>query len=142
MLKANSINSIINTQGAILRSQKGYQRFILEHLRRHSIQSISCVCTHCCILCVVKKPYMQYIYSIVFNRSRPRKNGCHCADDVFNCIFLNENVRISLRISLEFVSKISALVPIMAWRRSGDKPLSEPMMVSLPTCMRHSASMS
>ena len=26
-----------------------------------------------------------------------------------------------------------ALVQIMAWRRPGDKPLSEPMMVSLPT---------
>ena len=26
-----------------------------------------------------------------------------------------------------------ALVQIMAWRRSGDKPLSEPMMVTLPT---------
>ena len=29
-------------------------------------------------------------------------------------------------------SNIPALVQIMAWRRSGDKPLSEPMMVSLP----------
>ena len=28
---------------------------------------------------------------------------------------------------------IPALVQIMAWRRSGDKPLSEPMMVNLPT---------
>ena len=41
-------------------------------------------------------------------------------------------------ISLKFVPKgpinnIPALVPIMAWRRPGDKILSEPMMVSLPT---------
>ena len=40
--------------------------------------------------------------------------------------------------SLKFVPKgpinnIPALVPIMAWRRSGDKPLSEPMTVNLPT---------
>ena len=28
---------------------------------------------------------------------------------------------------------MTALVQIMAWRRRGDKPLSEPMMVSLPT---------
>ena len=52
------------------------------------------------------------------------------------CIFLNENIWISLKISLEFVPKvrinnIPSLVQIMAWRRSGDKPLSEPMMVSL-----------
>ena len=51
----------------------------------------------------------------------------------FKCIFVNENVRISIKISLKFVSKdlindIPALVQIMAWCRSGDKPLSEPMM--------------
>ena len=45
---------------------------------------------------------------------------------------------ISLKISLKFVPKvrinnIPALVQIMAWRRPGDKPLSEPMMVSLLT---------
>ena len=31
------------------------------------------------------------------------------------------------------MNNIPALVQIMAWRRPGDKPLSEPMMVSLPT---------
>ena len=31
------------------------------------------------------------------------------------------------------INNIPALVQIMAWHRSGDKPLSEPMMVSLPT---------
>ena len=41
------------------------------------------------------------------------------------------------KISLKFVPKgrinnIPALVQIMAWRCPGDKPLSEPMMVSLP----------
>ena len=30
------------------------------------------------------------------------------------------------------INDIPALVQIMAWRRSGDKPLSEPMMVRLP----------
>ena len=66
---------------------------------------------------------------------RARKNGCLFADDIFKCIFLNENIRISNNISLKFVPKdlsnnIPALVFIMAWRRPGDKPLSEPMMVS------------
>ena len=31
------------------------------------------------------------------------------------------------------INKITALVQIMAWYRPGDKPLSEPMMVKLPT---------
>ena len=66
------------------------------------------------------------------------KNGCHFSDDIFKCIFLNENVWISIEISLKFVPKvpindIPALVQIMAWRRPGDKPLSEPVMVSLLT---------
>ena len=56
----------------------------------------------------------------------------------FKCIFLNENVWISLKISLKFVPKglinnIPSLVQIMAWRRPGDKPLSEPMMIISPT---------
>ena len=73
-----------------------------------------------------------------FNTLRPRQNGRQLADDIFKCIFLNENVWISIRIFFKFVPKglinnIPALVQIMAWRRPGDKPLSEPMMVSLLT---------
>ena len=46
----------------------------------------------------------------------------------------NENAKISIEISLKFVpegpiNNKPALVQIMAWRRPGDKPLSEPMMV-------------
>ena len=70
------------------------------------------------------------------NSLRPRQNGRHFADDIFKCIFLNEIIWISIKIS--FVPKgqinnIPALIQIMAWRRPGDKPLSEPMMVSLLT---------
>ena len=64
----------------------------------------------------------------------PRQNGRLFADDTFKRIFLNENIRISTKNSLKFVSKglinnIPALVLIMAWRRPGDKPLSESMLV-------------
>ena len=55
-------------------------------------------------------------------------------------------LRVLIKIWLKFVPKgpinnIPALVKIMAWRRPGDKPLSEPMMIRLLTAMRHSASM-
>ena len=55
-----------------------------------------------------------------------------------NAFCLNENVEILIKVSLKLVNKgpiknIPALVQIMAWRRPGDKPLSEPMMVRLPT---------
>ena len=66
------------------------------------------------------------------------KNRQHFADDIFKCIFFNENFWISIRISLKFVPKgpienIPALVQIMGWRCPGNKPWSEPMLVSLPT---------
>ena len=66
---------------------------------------------------------------------RPGQNGRRFTDDTFKRIFVNDNVRISIKISLKFVPKgpinnNPALVQIMACRRSGDKPLSDPMMVS------------
>ena len=69
---------------------------------------------------------------------RPRQNGSRFTNDIFKCIFLNENVSILIRISLQFVPRvpindIPALVQIMAWCRPGNKPLSETMMVSLLT---------
>ena len=70
-----------------------------------------------------------------FNTLRPIQNGRQFPDDISKCIFLNENVWISIKISLKFVPKcpiiFPALVQIVAWRRPVDKPLSEPMMVSL-----------
>ena len=59
----------------------------------------------------------------------------------FQTHFFNENIIISIGISLKFVSKgsvnpvdkVPSLVQMMAWRRPGDKALSEPMMVRLPT---------
>ena len=57
-------------------------------------------------------------------------------DDTFERIFLKENVIILIKIYPKFVpdgpiNTIPALVQIMAWRRPGDKPLSEPMLVRL-----------
>ena len=72
------------------------------------------------------------------NTLRPRQNGRHFPDGIFKCIFLNENIWIPLKISLEFVPKvrinnIPALVQITAWHLVGAKPFSEPMLVSLLT---------
>ena len=73
------------------------------------------------------------------NKLRSRQNCRHFADDIFKWIFWNENVWISLTISLKCIlnariNNIPALVQVMAWCRPGDKPLSEPMMVNL---LRH-----
>ena len=55
------------------------------------------------------------------------------ADNIFKCIFLNENDIIPIQISLKFfprspIDNKPALVQVMAWRRIGDKTLPEPMM--------------
>ena len=62
-----------------------------------------------------------------------RKNGHHFADDILKCISLHENFRLSTKISLKYVpygliDNMAALFQIMAWGRTGDKPLSEAMM--------------
>ena len=70
------------------------------------------------------------------NILRLRPNGRHFAHNIFKRIFLNEKFRTFILISLKVILKCSfnnksALVQIIAWRRSSDKPLSEPMMVAL-----------
>ena len=59
--------------------------------------------------------------------------AANLAEDIFKCIFLNENDGILIQIWLKFVPKTPinntpALVQVMAWRRTDDKPLPEPMM--------------
>ena len=55
------------------------------------------------------------------------------ADTIFKWICLNKNGRIPIQISLKFVPRSPidnkpALVQAMAWRRTGDKPLPEPVI--------------
>ena len=71
--------------------------------------------------------------SAIVNTFWQRKNGHHFPDDIFQSIYLNENIWILIKISLKFVPRgpinnIPAFVQIMAWHRSGSKPLSETMM--------------
>ena len=50
-----------------------------------------------------------------------------------NVFFSMKMFEFRLKVPKGPINNIPAMVLIMAWRRSGDKPLSEPMMVSLPT---------
>ena len=91
---------------------------------------------------------LKYMLMCAINSLRPREDVRHFPDGIFKCILFNENVWILIKISLKFVPKgpinnIPTLVQIMTWRRTGDKPLSEPMMTQFTDAyMRHSASMS
>ena len=71
------------------------------------------------------------------NTLRPRQNGAHFPDDILKWISWIKIYEFRLKISLlKFVPRgsinnIPTLVQIMAWRRPGDKPLSEPMVARL-----------
>ena len=100
------------------------------------------------ILRFVTYAIIQKIFGIAFNILRPRQDGHHFPDDILKCIFLNENLYISIKISLKFARKgpinnIPALVQKMHCHRPGDKPLiiwtNDGLFTD--TDMRHSASM-
>ena len=75
---------------------------------------------------------------LLFNTLGPKQNGCLFTDDTIKRIFMNKTSRISITILLKFVpygpiNSILLLAQIMDWRRPGDMPLAEPMMVRLLT---------
>ena len=45
------------------------------------------------------------VSTYVIDASRPKHDGHHYADDIFECIFVSANVSISIKISLKFVPK-------------------------------------
>ena len=65
------------------------------------------------------------------------------AGDIFNCILLNVNDRILIQISLKYVPRSPiedkpALVQVITWCPTGDKPLPVPMMTQFTgTYMQH-----
>ena len=71
---------------------------------------------------------------ITFDSSPPGQNGCDFSNNISKCNFMNEKFCILIRISLNFVpegpiANDLTLVHVMAWRRTGDKPLFEPMLI-------------
>ena len=76
------------------------------------------------------------------------KMAANFADDIFNRICFNENMWILIKISLKFIPKSPidnklALVRLMAWRRTGDKPLPEPELTQfIYAHMQHQSMMS
>ena len=81
---------------------------------------------------ILARTYHMLITWWELNTFRPRQNGFHFADNIFNCTFFNENVWVFLiKISLKFVTmgpikNMLAMVQLMAWRHT-DTKLPEPM---------------
>ena len=65
------------------------------------------------------------------------------ADDIFNCIFLNENDGIPVQISLKYfprspIDNKSLLAQAIVWRRTGDKPFPGSIITQIiDAYMRH-----
>ena len=75
-----------------------------------------------------------------FNSYPLDKMAAILADNIFIYIFLNEIDKVLIQISLKLVpwSPINnkpALVQLMAWRQTGDKPLPDPMMTQFTWCI-------
>ena len=80
--------------------------------------------------------YAEHSKEIILTHHPLDKMAAILTDGIFKCFFVDENDRIPIQISLKFVSRSQidnklALVQVKAWRRTGDKPLSEPMLTQL-----------
>ena len=86
--------------------------------------------------------------NISFNSSRLGQNDHYFGRWQFQMHFFYENDVIPLRISLKFVPRSPinnkpALVQVIAWHQTGDKPLPEPMLTQLTDAyMQHWGEMS
>ena len=84
-----------------------------------------------------------YFSYLQINTLRLRQNHCHFADDdTLKYISLNENFWILDKISLKHVpwcliDDMAALIQIMAWLQTGNKPLSEAMLVHCTDAYMH-----
>ena len=96
---------------------------------------------------VFKVSSMLYLCCNVYNMTWHPKVLTHLSlhkmANIFKCTFMNEKFCISISISLKFVPKgpvdnKTVLVQIMACCKTGDKPLSEPMLTQFTDAyMRH-----
>ena len=75
----------------------------------------------------------KHLWIAVINTLRPRQNNFHFADNNFICIFLYQNDfyfdwNFTQICSFKTNWRKSALIQIMVWQRTGNKPLTAPMM--------------
>ena len=73
------------------------------------------------------------LWILLLNTFRLTQNGCHFADNIFKWTLLNVNALFWFKFQWNSFAKgldgnKRSLVQIMAWRRAGNNPLSEPVM--------------
>ena len=81
---------------------------------------------------------------VVFTHLPLDKMSGILTNNICMCNFMNENLCILIRVSLKFVHSgpidiKAALLQVMGWHRTGDKPLAKPMLTQFTGAyMRHS----
>ena len=113
---------------------------------RHGTWSTLVQVMACCL--TASSQYLTNVDSKLFalNFLKPGQGGYHIADDIFKLFFFNEKCCILIQGSSKFVPNGNIVKPtlfqIVAWRRTGDKPFSEPMMIQFSDAyVRHPATM-
>ena len=104
--------------------------------RRRDLMNLLLNCI--CLLLGMSKT----MHLILINSSFPGQTGRHLVDAIFKCIFFNGkfwivNTHPPKFVLMDPINNNPPLAQIMAWRRPGDKPLSEPVIVNLltPLCV-------
>ena len=123
--------------GEIPQCQNWMNCFIQQNLTRllllvlGSLTSWVSILHQSVTICEKKKWFVRHLFPV--KSSSLDKMATIVADDIFKCIFVNEKDKSLIQISLKLVPRgpidnKPALVQIMVWRRTSDKPLPEPMM--------------
>ena len=95
------------------------------------------------VIDLLEREFWSFFYMHELTHLPLNKTAAILTDDDFRCILLIENDRIPIPVSLKFVlmspiDNTTALVQVMAWRRTGGKPLHEPMLTEFTDeYMRH-----
>ena len=75
----------------------------LTYMISHEIWTWFCCALFCCGYIFVS---CRFMWSIYLNTLRPKSSGRYFPADIFKCIFLNENMWISIKISQKFVPEV------------------------------------
>ena len=148
MLTTNALTYCVVSDGLL-----GYRGLYYKwsHIWNYESPVISCqhiawsVCESVCLLTndTIRASLVIQRTCFAINSSSDGQNGRHVLHNILRWILINGQFCILINISPKFVTKgpidnSPTLVRIMAWRRLGDKPLSELLLTRFTDAyMRH-----
>ena len=96
--------------------------------RHHAHYDVTVMCNEI-LLCSNAVKYIRCSFEIMSLTHPPGQNGCHFADDIFRCIFVNKKFCILIKFSMMFVPRVQLTITQHWLRYVFDaKPLSVPLL--------------